>query len=220
MNTMILTKTYDEPPVCEKEIRRFAACKSADSETAALLDACLREALPVLTYRVCYGEFPMRTDGDACDFGAFRVHSKQLARNLAGCKGVVLYAATVGVELDRLIARYGRLSPAKALLLQAIGAERIEALCDVFCADIAAERRIGTRPRFSPGYGDLPLETQTDIFAVLQPYKHIGLTLSDSLLMSPTKSVTAFVGLGGEQKPTTNPCGDCNKADCAFRGVL
>lgn len=220
MNSVILTKTYDAPPVCEKEIWRYAACKSADSETTALLDACLREALPVLTYRVCYGEFPVKINGNACDFGVFSVCSEHLARSLNECKAVILYAATVGVDLDRLIAKHGRLSPAKALLLQAIGAERIEALCDTFCTDIAAERGVGTRPRFSPGYGDLPLTVQRDIFSVLQPHKHIGLTLNDGMLMTPTKSVTAFMGLGGKQTISANPCSGCNKVDCTFRGAL
>jgi len=56
------------------------------------------------------------------------------------------------------------------------------------------------KPRFSPGYGDLPLETQREIFDVLDCSRRIGLMLNDSLLMSPTKSVTAFVGVGGEEK--------------------
>ena len=60
--------------------------------------------------------------------------------------------------------------------------------------------RVGkrTRPRFSAGYGDLPLGVQREIFAALDCPKHIGLTLNDSLLMSPTKSVTAIVGISGE----------------------
>jgi cobalamin-dependent methionine synthase I len=51
------------------------------------------------------------------------------------------------------------------------------------------------RPRFSPGYGDLPLELQTNLFKVLDCQHFIGLTLNDSMLMSPSKSVTAIVGL-------------------------
>ena len=105
-------------------------------------------------------------------------------------------------------------------MFQAIGAERIEALCDAFCDDISKEYNIAIKPRFSPGYGDLPLECQKDIFAVISPEKHIGLTLTDSMLMSPSKSVTAIVGLGGKEKQSPNKCGACNKKDCIFRGAL
>ena len=50
-------------------------------------------------------------------------------------------------------------------------------------------------PRFSAGYGDLPLELQADIFNLLKPEKQMGVFLSESFIMSPTKSVTAFVAL-------------------------
>ena len=52
-------------------------------------------------------------------------------------------------------------STAKALLFQAIGAERIESLCKEFCKEMglaAKGKGYVVRPRFSPGYGDFPLE--------------------------------------------------------------
>ena len=78
------------------------------------------------------------------------------------------------------------------------GLERIEALCDEFCRDMERELALlgfCTTKRFSPGYSDLPLEIQRDIFRVLGCEKRIGLMLNESLLMSPSKSVTAIVGI-------------------------
>ncbi len=221
MSGAILSKTYAEPPICRQEIWRYAGCRSGDSGIDALLDTCLSEVRDRLVYRVCYRELPVTVGENSCDFGTLSLASKQLADTLRGCQRAVLFAATVGVELDRLIARYGRLSPAKALLLQAIGAERIEALCDAFCRDITISEQVGVTRRFSPGYGDLPLETQRDIFALLDCSRQIGLTLNNSLLMSPTKSVTAFIGLTNETQPRPKPlCSACDKQDCAYRGVL
>ena len=94
-----------------------------------------------------------------------------------------------------MITKYSEISPLKALIFQGIGAERIEALCDSFCDDIKKEYNCIMKPRFSPGYGDLSLKIQKDIFKVLNPEKNIGLYLNDSLSMSPSKSVTAFAGL-------------------------
>ena len=195
MNSVIFNKTYTPPPFCEKEILRYAGCKTADGEILALLNSCLDEVRGKLSYRVCYRELPLTIQNDICDFGAFSVQSQKLALNLKDCDSVVIFAATVGVEIDRLIAKYSRISPAKALMLQAIGAERIEALCDAFCNDLQNTRKIALKPRFSPGYGDLPLDTQKQIFELLDCSKRIGLTLNNSMLMSPSKSVTAFVGL-------------------------
>lgn len=200
MNSLTFCRTYEAPAFCRSEILRYAGCGNANDEIMPLLESCIKEAENHLVYRVCYRELSFGLNGDMCDFEVFRFRSANLASNLESCKTVILFAATVGVGIDRLIAKYGRLSPAKALMFQAIGAERIEALCDTFCKDIEVELHSGPRPRFSPGYGDLPLSVQRDIFSVLDCSKRIGLVLNDSLLMSPSKSVTAFMGIGGEEK--------------------
>lgn len=241
---MVIVKTYAEPPVCKEEILRYAGCKSVGQRDAKLsmeyalleesLEECLTEILPKLSYKVCYIELPLKMTEDSCDFGCMQVNSRDLAKNLNGCKQVYLFAATIGVEIDRMIAKYTHTSPSKAVMLQAIGAERIEALCDVFCESMQCEMETYTimngntaqeknanhmHPRFSPGYGDLPLETQRDIFQVLNCSKNIGLSLNNSLLMSPSKSVTAFVGIGeGEQNQKRNKCAACQKMDCTYRG--
>ena len=201
--SVIVRRRYTSPPICEKEILRYGGCPAdeADEELLALLRDCVAEAEPRLTYQVCYRELPVSVSDGKCDFGVFRVASADLCRYLADCDGVILFAATVGLELDRLIARYGRIAPARALLMQAFGAERIEALCDAFCAELAQEKeQKGKRvlPRYSPGYGDFPLEAQRQIFSVLDCARQIGLSLNESLLMSPTKSVTAVVGIKRE----------------------
>lgn len=227
MNSVIITKTYNEPAFCEKEILRYAGCKSSDNELLQLLRACIDEVRDKLTYKVCYRELPVEVSDATCNLGDWSIESQNLAKNLNGCKSVIVFAATMGVEIDRLIAKYGRISPSKALMLQAIGAERIEALCDVFCEDIAREKHMATRPRFSPGYGDLPLEVQEEFFLLLDCSKRIGLSLNDSLLMSPSKSVTAFLGLtdrsqiiDSDAREKVNKCAACTKADCTYRGVL
>ena len=218
---MIFSKKYTEPPFGEKEILRYAGCKDTNNETLDLARDCINEIKTKLTYRVCYRPFNANICGDVCDFDAFTFRSKTLATHLQRCNRVVVFAATIGVEIDRLITKYGRISPSKALLFQAIGAERIEALCDVFCADIAEEYHTCTKPRFSPGYGDLPLECQKDLFSVLSPEKQIGLFLTGSLLMSPSKSVTAIVGLSEKEEIADhNNCTACNQTDCSFRGAL
>ena len=194
MNETILTKTYSASPIDEKEILRYAG-GIADDNTIKLLNECINEALDCITYKVCYHKLPVKINGDLCDFGVFNVQSKNLATNLSGCNSVIIFGATVGIGIDRLITKYSHISPAKALMLQAFGAERIEALCDDFCKDIQNTFKTQLKPRFSAGYGDLPLDTQKQIFSLLNLPKNIGLTLNDSLLMSPTKSVTAFIGM-------------------------
>ena len=195
MSCTVLIKCLDCPPVSNKEILRYAGCKDDNNEVSTLLCECISEAEKCLSYRVCYCKLVVKIDRNICDFGVFKVESSDLAKNLSGCIEVIVFCATVGTMFDRLIAKYERIMPSKAVLFQAIGSERVEAVCDSFCDQISRETGRRTKPRFSAGYGDLPLELQSKIFALLSCEKNIGVTLNDSFFMSPSKSVTAFVGL-------------------------
>ena len=195
MSITVLTKTYFDLPFNKKEILRYADCKEITPEIEKLLNECIEEATQSLSYKVCYCVLPVKITGKTIDFGAFNVNSEKLKINLKNCEKAIVFGATLGTDIDRIIMKYGKLSPTKALFFQAIGATMIEALCDKFCDDIKKELNINLKPRFSPGYGDLDLSCQKNIFKLLNCSKNIGLTLNDSLLMSPTKSVTAFVGI-------------------------
>ena len=222
MTDTVLVRTYAAPPIDRREIVRYMGARELTEELSVMLEECLREAETRLQYRVCWREFPVSAVTGEVELGAIKAPSAALARNLEGCDRAILFAATVGLELDRLIARYSRLQPVKGLMFQAIGTERVEALCDVFCADLcreAAAEGKTLRPRFSPGYGDLPLELQKDIFRELDCSRKIGLSLNGSLLMSPTKSVTAIVGIpaGPEENHRKEKCIGCDQPDCAFK---
>lgn len=216
MNT-VLTKTFSAPPLRRSEILRYAGTKADSSEFDELIDSCIDEICDKLTYKVCYVHFPVCFSENNVDLGFTCTKSEKLRKNLDGCKSFILFAATVGIEIDRLIAKYGKTSPSKALIFQAIGAERIESLCDAFNQYIAGEY-VYTKPRFSPGYGDLPLEIQRDFFRVLEPNRRIGLFLNESMLMTPSKSVTAIIGISDTRCENTNhSCNACSKENCIYR---
>ena len=222
MNNTVFTKNYDAPLVNRAEILRYAGMRGDSGEVDVLIEECLCECLPKLAYKVCFMELPITVYDECVDLTFAKIQSSSLVKNLKVCNSIILFAATVGIEIDRLIARYGTVSPAKALLFQALGTERIESLCDAFCNDLKKEKNSlnkGIKPRFSPGYGDLSIEFQRDIFKVLEPSRRIGLMLNESLIMSPSKSVTAIVGIcdGNEKCDDKSGCDFCNEEDCIYR---
>ena len=149
------------------------------------------------------------------------LHSNSLQRNLAGCKEVYLFAATLGIAVDTLIKRAALMDSAKGAVMQAAAATVIEAYCDEENEKLrqeAAAEVLYLRPRFSPGYGDLSLDCQRDFLNLLKAQKNIGLTVTDSGLMVPIKSVTALIGIS--DIPTfchKQGCEICPKTDCAYR---
>ena len=189
----VSVKSYAAPPIDTREVFRYARCPKPGEREEELLAAVRAEVEDKLSYRVCWCELSVKTEGDECSVGEMLLRSASLAKALHGCDRAVVFAATVGLELDRALIKYNRLDAAKALFLQALGAERVEALCDAFCAEFE-----GAKMRFSPGYGDLALDTQRALFALLDCPRKLGLTLNESLLMSPSKSVTAIMGLAAK----------------------
>ena len=190
-----IIKCFCPPPINRREIYRYLGCGEQTDELERLIDEAISICERYARYDVVYSEYPISflSDGQT-DLGFASVYSCDLINNLCGCESIVLFAATVGLEIDRAIVKYGKLRPSLAVCIQAVAAERIEALCNAFC-DSLVDMGYKLKPRFSPGYGDLSLSVQQQIFSALNCPKNIGLTLNESLLMSPTKSVTAIVGV-------------------------
>lgn len=189
---------YTETPFDKKEICRYLGAKEPDEELMKLIDECIKECEGVSKFSVLYTVSDLSINENEIGFDTFSATSNALSKNLEKCEKAVIFAATTGIGIDRLISKYTVVSPARAVILQAIGAERIESLCDTFNEEMRLKYETegySLRPRFSPGYGDLPLETQKDIFALLDCQKKLGLILNSNLLMSPSKSVTAFIGI-------------------------
>ena len=107
---------------------------------------------------------------------------------------VCIFGATLGFECDRLLRTYSVDGIARGAVMQAVLASKIEEVCDGI-EDRLRAQGLTLRQRYSPGYFDLDITEQRKIFALLDLTKRIGLTLSDTCQMIPTKSVTAIIGI-------------------------
>ena len=208
-----------------KEIFRYLGYRGREPETgvAEAADSCAAALQTVVEPRHVRRVFPLEwVSADRFRIEGMDVVSRNLSRNLRGCSEVCLMAATLGLGPDRLVQRaeaLGKMS--RAVILQAAAAAMIEAYCDDVNEEIrreAAPEGLFLRPRFSPGYGDFSLEHQTELFRILEVQKKIGVTLTGSLLMMPSKSVTAVIGLSKENTHCmVQGCEVCGKQDCSFR---
>ncbi len=117
--------------------------------------------------------------------------STALMKLFEGSSSCLALVATLGVGVDRLILKTAQLSASRAFIIDAMADALIEALCDL------AEREIcdglDTRPRFSPGYGDLELSLGKELVALSGADKTLGIRMTESGLMVPKKSVNALI---------------------------
>lgn len=174
-------------------------------------DRCVEIARPaVVQYAFAMDALPLKLPGN------------DIAAHLSNAVEVVLFAATLGHAVDRELRRLAVVDPVGQLVFDAAATDAIERLADKTEAHIrsdAAARGLYCSWRFSPGYGDLPLEVQPALLTVLNATRRLGITLTESNLMVPTKSVTAIVGLHSTPQPgLASSCSVCQLAEfCELR---
>lgn len=169
-------------------------------------------------YRIFDLEQP---DAETVRFGSLTVKSRNLGKNLRGCDKIVLFGATLGIGVDQLLSRKSKTDMAFTVVLQACAAALLEEYCDECQEQIRVQmEKEGRylRPRFSPGYGDFPMECQRELTRMLDCSRRIGLTVTESLMMAPSKSVTAVIGAGTDPvRCHAQGCEACGKKDCMYR---
>lgn len=208
----------------DRELLRYLGYKNGvapDENTEILIAQCKQELEQAASPRVIWREYPLLIREHTIDMGCFQTGSKSLERNLKDCERVLLFAATLGSQVDVLLHRYNMIQMSKAVVMQAASVAMLETFCDEKNEQLKQEYQEKgwyLRPRFSPGYGDFPLECQREIAPALELGKRIGVTLTDSLLMAPSKSVTAVIGLSRlPRNCMVQGCEVCAKRDCAYR---
>ena len=188
------------------------------AELSSVADKLTRSVTPRYLWRV----FPLsfREEGPALEGIDLTLPGGMAARMLGECSQAVLLACTLGAGFEALLRAEQARSMARAAMLDACGSAWVEAGCD------AAEEEISARfpelyrtDRFSPGYGDLPLTIQKDVCALLDAPRRLGVQVTDSFLMNPSKSVTAVIGLSDRPQPARiRGCGFCSlRESCQYR---
>lgn len=168
-------------------------------EICKLCEVAYNELCKVITPKYIYKEyeFTRTTDGIIIDGVEFK--STKLLNHLKDSTSIILFGATLGVGADTLVRKYSVTDTAMTSIAHCVGASMVENLCDIACDELKSTIKGDHKYRFSPGYGDLDISTQADFFNLLPMTKQMGVSLSDSFLMTPTKTVTAFIGVTKER---------------------
>lgn len=195
-----------------------------DPATADRLDEAIGTVRQTARPKFTYGFFDFeKTDlGIELEGTNLVFEGKDVAEHLSRSKRCAVMAATIGAEIERELRELSTMDAARHVMLDAAAGAAVETLCDNVQEEIAAEAaKTGLCPttRFSPGYGDLPLELQPEIARALDMPRRIGVTVTPSCMLVPRKSVTAILGLQEEPFETTGPmCDRCRVRDhCHFR---
>ncbi|MDP2892010.1 MAG: methionine synthase [Bacillota bacterium] len=143
---------------------------------------------------------PVRVeDGRVVIMDEYELPGRSLAGFLAGCHECVLMASTAGREITRRIeAEMAQGNASRAVVMDATASEMADGGLDVIMKIqnglLIKEGRRLTKRRYSPGYGDMPIECQKIIFHLLQ-LQDLEMGMTEAGMLVPEKSVIAIAGI-------------------------
>lgn len=128
-----------------------------------------------------------------------------------------VFTATIGIEFDRFIKKLKDEDDIlRVFIADAIGSVLAEATVSyLMCKleSIAMKESMKISNNYSPGYCDWFLSEQKKLFTLF-PEGSTHITLTDSSLMLPVKSVSGIVAIGKDVKRREYGCDICKMASC------
>lgn len=211
----------------EKEARRYAGlARSEDFPTKLISEACLEVqslAKPMGIYEI----YPYQSEQALIAVPApLELTGEVIKKHLAGAEKIAVLAVTIGNQLEQAITGYFEKGEyTSALLLDAAATAAVEMVADQINELIdqqAARLGYKTTWRFSPGYGNWDITAQSAIIK-LAGAEQIGITVTETSMMSPRKSVSAVIGFIPRSSTAAaaasfdmvkNTCANCTQIDC------
>ncbi len=187
-------------------------------EVDAQIRKCMEDVRRYAEPRLVYSRLPV-SDGEVAGFSCMGEDMREI---LMPCREAVLLAVTLGAGMEQAIRQREVKDIGEAFILDACASVAAENVCDRFEESMRgelAEEGLYLTSRFSPGYGDFPIECQKYLCDVLNTSRRIGLTVTESSILVPRKSVTAVMGIADTpQELRKRGCEACNLfLHCTYR---
>ncbi len=208
----------------ENEVLKYMGYKGGDIDP--FVEKSIAEMKEIVfkyaDVKYIYKVFDIDKENQCLKDTVFYFKGNDIKDMLETCDKCVLMAATVGNQIDSQIRLMQVKDMAKAVILDSCASSAVENICDNVQKEIESLeifKGMYSTDRFSPGYGDMPLECQKDLCMVLDTQKKAGIALSRSGIMIPVKSVTAIIGFSNiKQTKRKRGCEYCNMfRNCEFR---
>ncbi len=204
--------------ISESEAARYMGVKGEpDNAVMELLDRAEKLVRENVSPKYVFIETSVTLCDDGVKLGCMDkpLVGNSIKKHLEGCDRVILFAATLSAVADKLIRQAVVENMAFSLAVDCICSAAVEQVCDKAEEEIFADKPNLYRTwRFSPGYGDLPIDIQGDILNALNAQRRIGLTVTESSLLVPTKSVTAIIGISSDPiSKGEKGCAVCSRKD-------
>ncbi|MGL5330233.1 MAG: vitamin B12 dependent-methionine synthase activation domain-containing protein [Peptostreptococcaceae bacterium] len=208
------------------EVLRYLEYKnqSIDDNLNHKIEECINITKETINPRYTFRVYSINTEKQnliELEGTNLQLESNDLYNLLKDCHKCILMATTIGLDIEKQIRKYSYTELTKSIIIDSCGTTAIEEVCDIVEDKIKEEVLVEGEYltyRYSPGYGDLNIESNTKILNILNGHKEIGLTITDSGIMIPRKSVVAIIGIKNTKSNNKKSCHNCkNKNTCKYR---
>ena len=148
----------------------------------------------------------------------FDIH-KIIFRQIKHAEQIGMFVCTAGPKLgewsSRLMADGDMI---KGYIVDVIGSEVVEKAMDKIQETLAnqmIEDGLAITNRYSPGYCSWSVSEQHKLFSLL-PQNFCGVTLSETALMYPIKSISGIIGIGKNVRLNPYTCQICDMQNCLY----
>jgi hypothetical protein len=152
--------------------------------------------------------------------GSFFTLQKIVASHLRKSEKAILFVCTIGSGMETWAKElFSEGDATLSYLVDTIASITVEQAADVLHDRIGKHmttRGLKITNRYSPGYCDWQVSEQHLLFSFL-PAHFCGITLTESALMIPIKSVSGIIGAGTAVKKVDYMCNTCGMKDCTYR---
>lgn len=194
-----------------KEASRLLGVSRADPSFVNELQNAYGLLLSVANPKSVYKIIPIIQTENGIKLEDIEIISFDTKKLFSSSERAIILAATLGADVDALIRRKMACDMHTAMLLDACASAEIERVCDDLEQKIFGKLNSNeflTR-RFSPGYGDLDIKYSSALVNALHTQKHVGLSVTNSDMLVPTKSVTAIIGISNTKQNRYRRCDEC-----------
>ena len=197
-----------------------------DNDLNSKINQCIKETKNKIDTKYVYQIYDIKKDLNLntvqFENTNLILKSKDISELLRDCDKCVLMCATLGFNIEKNIRRYSYNNLTKGIIIDACATTSIEEVCDLVqdsILDKVAKEEKSLTMRYSPGYGDLDISANRDILNVLDAHRKIGVTVTNTGIMIPRKSVVALIGITNEKiGKVKRTCENCsNRFNCEYR---
>jgi len=147
---------------------------------------------------------------------------RKISGYMKGADRIALFLCTAGQRFTGLSHTYQQNGDfLEAFVVESIGSATVESAMDKvqqYLEEEMMERGKKITNRYSPGYCEWALSGQRDLFAYIGEHP-TGITINESSLMQPIKSVSGIIGIGDEVRKRPYGCAICNSSSCVYRNI-